>query len=178
MALNLRQEVFVKEYLIDSNASRSALAAGYSPKTAYAQGHALLKHPEVMAALETAHGARLHKAGVTADRVVAELAKIGFSDLRRAVKWRSVPVEAGDDGVGVVYASQVTLVDSNDLDDDTAGAIQEISTTSQGGLKLKMYDKRAALVDLGKHLGMWKDDPTQTALTVSFLIEGLEPKGE
>lgn len=39
-----RQLVFVEEYLVDSDAKRAAIAAGYSPKTAEAIGSQLLNH--------------------------------------------------------------------------------------------------------------------------------------
>ena len=46
MALNDKQKLFYKEYLIDSNATQAAIRAGYSKKTAYSQGQRLLKHVE------------------------------------------------------------------------------------------------------------------------------------
>lgn len=51
MPLTPRQSAFVREYLKDPNATRAAKAAGYSEKTAYAQGSALLKKQEVSAAV-------------------------------------------------------------------------------------------------------------------------------
>jgi phage terminase small subunit len=46
MALNERQRLFYKEYLVDSNATQAAKRAGYSEKTAYSQGQRLLKNVE------------------------------------------------------------------------------------------------------------------------------------
>jgi phage terminase small subunit len=54
------------------------------------------------------------------------------------------------------------LVDSNRIDDETAGAISEISQSKDGALKVKLHDKQAALVNLGRHLGMF---PTKVELT-------------
>lgn len=42
-----KQELFIREYLIDFNATRAAKKAGYSEKTAYSQGQRLLKNVEV-----------------------------------------------------------------------------------------------------------------------------------
>ena len=53
--------------------------------------------------------------------------------------------------------NHVALIDSDELDDDTAAAIAEISQNATGGVKLKMHDKKGALVDLGKHLGMFTE---------------------
>ncbi len=56
-----------------------------------------------------------------------------------------------------IVTNQVQLVSSEEIDDDTAAAIAEISQNSTGGIKLKMHDKKAALVDLGRHLGLFTD---------------------
>lgn len=46
-ALNFRQEMFAREYVVDGNATRAAIASGYSEKTAAVKGSTLLKLPEV-----------------------------------------------------------------------------------------------------------------------------------
>ena len=45
--MNAKQEMFVNEYLIDYNATKAAIRAGYSEKTAYSIGQRLLKNVEV-----------------------------------------------------------------------------------------------------------------------------------
>ena len=45
--LNQRQKRFVEEYLVCGDAREAALAAGYSPASAAAQGERLLRTPEV-----------------------------------------------------------------------------------------------------------------------------------
>jgi phage terminase small subunit len=62
------------------------------------------------------------------------------------------------------------------LDDDTAAAISEVSQGKDGQIKLKFYDKRAALETLGRHLGMFKDT-LEIGGTVSFIIEGAPEAG-
>lgn len=49
--LNDKQAAFVREYLVDFNATRAAIRAGYSKKTAGSQAHDLLKKPEIQDAL-------------------------------------------------------------------------------------------------------------------------------
>lgn len=101
---------------------------------------------------------------VTQAQVLAELAKIGFADIRKAVRWNGshVTEEDNPDGGDVLIIKEtrnnlVALVDSDDLDEATAAAIAEISQNASGGIKIKFHDKRAALVDIGRHLGMFKD---------------------
>ncbi len=52
MALNEKQKIFAYEYLIDLNATQAAIRAGYSNKTAYSQGQALLKKHEIKTYIE------------------------------------------------------------------------------------------------------------------------------
>jgi len=157
--LTPKQARFVDEYLIDLNATQAAIRAGYSAHTANRIGPETLLRPHVAAAVAALQAALAAKAGVTRERIVAELAKIGFSDIRKAVSWRpfvteiEVDEDSGEQRLSVT--NQVQVVASDDLDDETAAAISEISQSDKGGLKVKLYDKRAALVDLGKHLGMF-----------------------
>jgi len=46
------------------------------------------------------------------------------------------------------------------LDESVAATIAEVSQTRDGTLKVKLHDKRAALVDIGRHLGMFNDKLT------------------
>ena len=66
-SLTARQTRFAEEYLIDLNATQAALRAGYSPKTAYAQGARLLKHPDVAKAIDAAIQERTERLGLQAD---------------------------------------------------------------------------------------------------------------
>lgn len=161
-----KQQLFVDEYLIDLNATQAAIRAGYSEDTAYSQGQRLLKNVEVAKAVGNAMAERSVRTKITADQVLTELAKIGFSDIRKAVKWYSqtnvasvddVEGEIEDGSIRFAVANQVELVSSDGIDDDTAAAISEVSMTDKGGLKMKLHDKRAALVDLGRHLKLFTD---------------------
>lgn len=158
MALNSQQQRFVEEYLIDLNATQAAVRAGYSEDTAYSQGGRLLKHVEVGKAIADAMAERSVRTRVTADRVLTELARIGFSDIRHVVAWRANVTETGredEDGVPETRSfNEVELVGSDQIDHDAAAAVAEISQTKDGALKVKMHSKTAALVEMGKHLGI------------------------
>ena len=156
MALTAKQGRFVEEYLIDLNATQAAIRAGYSEKTAYSMGQRLLKHVEVDAAVSEAKAKRAKRTELTQDMVLREYAKIGFADLRKAVRWGRSPIDgestyADPNGLNVY---PVEMVPSDELDDDTAAAISEVSLT-QAGIKIKMHDKKSALDSIAKHLGMF-----------------------
>ena len=84
---------------------------------------------------------------ITKERVMEELARIGFADIRKAVKrGPKQQVKEMPDG-SVVYSSGASLIDSSEIDDATASAISEIGNTRDGA-KIKFHDKKGALVEL------------------------------
>ncbi len=138
--LNRRQENFIAEYLVDFNAARAARAAGYSGRNA---GYRLLRDERIRARIERVQEKRRADARVRADRVIAELADIAFSDIRDYADF-------DDRGV--------RLKPSHSISADAARAIAEIR--SQPGEKgprivVKLHDKRQALVALARHLGLF-----------------------
>jgi phage terminase small subunit len=149
MAMTPRRRRFVEEYLVDLNAQAAAKRAGYSAGN---KDHArLARTPEVAAAIAVAMAERSRRTGITADAVLAELARIGFSNMLDYMS-------AGEDGD--------LFVDLGALDRDKAAAIAEVTVEDfKDGraknarevrrIKFKLLDKRAALVDIGKHLGMF-----------------------
>jgi hypothetical protein len=62
------------------------------------------------------------------------------------------------------------LVPSDKLDEDTAAAISAVSQGSTGTLRIKMHNKLAALVVLGKYLGMFNERPQNS--NVIYAISG------
>ena len=151
--LNARQRAFVSAYLIDGNATKAAVAAGYAPKHADITGFRLLRNASVSAALRRVQLRVAAQADVAATDVLRELlARIAFSDMRAFTDWNS-------DGV--------SLKDSADLTDDQARCVAEVSQTitKEGGtIRFKLHDKPNALTLLGKHLGLFPervsvDDP-------------------
>lgn len=150
-SLTPKQQQFVKEYLVDLNGTQAAIRAGYSPKTAQPQSSRLLLNVMVQRAINEGMRKRAKRVEVNADSVVAELAKLGFANMLDYMR----TTDQGD-----------AYVDLSDLDRDRAAAISEITvedfTDGRGDqsrdvrkVKLKLHDKRAALVDLGKHLGLF-----------------------
>lgn len=190
--LDNKERRFVSEYLIDLDPSRAAVAAGYSVTMSKSKAYQWVSNskikPHVFAAIKVALKLRSERTEITADRVLKELAKIGFADIRKAIKWQGTLVTEEDNPDGGdtltiknVVTNNVTLVSSDDLDDDTAAAIAEISQNSSGGIKLKLHDKKGALVDIGKHLGMFVEkhehslDESLAALVLASMIPK-EPK--
>jgi len=163
--LTPKQEAFVAQYLLDLNATQAAIRAGYSEKTAQQQGSRLLLNVLVQEAIAKGREKTAAKLEITKERIVDELAKIAFADIRKAVRWGKSPIDttsenASPNGLGIY---PVELVPSEEIEDEIAAAVSEVSLT-QTGIKIKMHDKKAALVDMAKMLG--------------FMVEKHEHSGE
>lgn len=166
-----KQQQFVAEYLIDLNATQAAIRAGYSERTAGSQAHDLLKKPEIQAAIVEAQTERAKRTEITADKVLKELAKVGFGNLSDVTDWgvKEVAIGFNEDGkrlrpeeigeasvVQYVDAPFVIPVNREDLPPEIRAAVSEVAIT-RDGFKIKMHDKVGALTQIGRHLGMFTD---------------------
>lgn len=88
--LNERQRRFVTEYIVCADATKAALAAGYSGSTAAKTGNGLLRNPLIAAEIEKFHKRAAVKAQVKADDVINELAKVAFDPEISQVKVRAL----------------------------------------------------------------------------------------
>jgi hypothetical protein len=57
----------------------------------------------------------------------------------------------------MVLMPRVTIVDADKISDEAAAAVAEVSRTVNGALRVKLHDKHAALVSIGRYLGMFDD---------------------
>ena len=64
---------FVTEYVVDGNATRAAVCAGYSEKTAYSIGSQLLKHPDVRSEIDKRQDAKAREASITIPEIIGGL---------------------------------------------------------------------------------------------------------
>ena len=147
--LTIRHQQFVREYLVDLNATAAYRRVyprikEHVARTVAAQ---LLAKPHIQAAVAAGMARRALRTEVTADRVVAELAKIGLFDARR------------------LYAPDGTLLQPADWPDDVAAVVAsvEVVEDTAGGKavtrtrKVKLWDKKEALGLLARHLGILND---------------------
>lgn len=134
-ALTPKQQRFVENYLLDLNATRAAIRAGYSERTANQQGPRLLENEDVRKAIDAGKLKRSDKLDVDAEFVLqrlveevnADLADLytDAGDLKPVDAWpeiwrqglvASVEVEALFDGFGkdrkqIGYTKKIRLSD-------------------------------------------------------------------
>ena len=168
--LTPKQELFVREYLVDRNATQAAIRAGYSEKSAHDQGSRLLKHVEVQAALRARGAEALARLEVTEERTMQELAAVAFSNIKDYLKWD----KDGD----------LVVKDSADIPDALAAAIESVeeqvieSKNKDGSRsyirtkrKIKLYPKLPALQLISEYQGL--TDSMAPKVTV-HLITGID----
>src|SRR5665647_17848 len=133
-----KEEKFCYEYLIDLNATKAAIRAGYSVKSARYIGYQNMTKLHIQSRIKENQSNLAKAAGITALRIVMELKKIAFlntGDLR--LDWK-------------------TLKDWDSLTEDQKACIQEISTTPGkfgDSISVKFYNKQDSLNALSKILG-------------------------
>ena len=81
MALNERQKDFAKQYLVDLNATKAAIRAGYNERSAYNQGARLMKNDEVLALIEELQQPRNEKLETDAEWVLRRLIEEANADI-------------------------------------------------------------------------------------------------
>lgn len=145
--LNETQLKFVEEYIKDpSNKTQAAIRAGYSSNGAYEAATRMLKHPLVRQMLDDANKEAALSLGITALKVMQELASIAFAKPGTKL----LLDEEGKDELAL---------------DVVEGTEVNVTTTSAGGKKAKSTsiktirnaDKIAALGLIAKSLGIMKD---------------------
>ena len=147
---NAKQETFAQEYLIDLNATKAAIRAGYATKSARSQGQRLLTNDDIAERIAELQQKREKRTEITADKVLQELAAIGFSDIGDFATWG---------------AGGVTLKESSELKEGLTRVVESISEGEEGKVRIKLHNKLGALQKIADHLGMFdrNDDDDDTA---------------
>ena len=146
--LSPRERRFVEEYLVDLNGGQAAVRAGYSENGARAHASRNLKKPRVAEAVRAAMAARSKRTRVDADRVIRELERIAFADIRNYTV-------SGNAGTRLKAVAE--------LSDDEAAAVVELSGGKEdGNFRLKLHDKKKALDTLARHTGVFAPQRTQS----------------
>ena len=138
---------FVLEYLKDFNATRAAIRAGYSPKTAASQGQRLLKSAAVGKAIARAEAKLISKTDDQVENIMKKAATIAFMDPGQLVDKNGalLPLDQMPEDArrGLTRLKVKDLFDSNRANKTRIGRRCKLSFTS----------KIAALRLLGKYLG-------------------------
>ena len=174
--LNDRQERFCYEYVFHVNATKAAINAGYSEKTAYSIGYENLKKPQIQERIKQMKDNLSETSGISALKVLKEHEKIGFTSIAH------------------LHRTWITRTDFESLTDDQKSAIKSISTkvvkANIGSkdepeivdveyVKIELFDKQKSLDAINQMLGY--NAPTETnisgdGLKIEFINYAREDK--
>lgn len=149
MALNARQQLFVKEYLKDLNATAAAKRAGYSEKTAYSIGQENLNKPEIAEAVAVAFAARSERTEIDADWVLTRLAEEATADAADLYEENGTlkPIQ---DWPGVWRTGLVAGLDTVQEYETVDGKKERVGCVT----KIKLSDRIKRIELIGKHIGV------------------------
>lgn len=141
---------FGQQYIIDLNGKQAAIRAGYAESRAEVTASELLSRKDVQEYIQGLQKARAERVEVTADMVLRELMKLGFSDIKEYY-------EEGD-----------KTMDVTKLDNRLTAAISSIKITETEGdwgsktiKEFRLHDKLSALEKIAKHIGFFGKDNDQ-----------------
>lgn len=153
VTISPKQQRFVREYLVDLNGTQAAIRAGYSMRSAGVIAAEHLAKPKISAMIAEAQAELSRRAEITIEAVLRELAKIGFANMADYMRTTSNGDPYLDFGsLTRDQAAALSEVTIEEYVDGRGTGAREVKRT-----KFKLHDKRAALYDIGRHLGMFKD---------------------
>lgn len=169
-SLNSKQQAFVEHYIACGwNATEAARRAGYSAKTAGSIGHENLTKPEIRAAIN----ARVAELKMSADEVLTRLADMARSNMGDFIKL--VPAADGKGKVAVFDFDRAAKAGKLHL-------IKSIKINAKGTI-VELHDAQAALVQLGRHHGLfadrleivdWREEARKAGLQPEQLVTSFE----
>jgi phage terminase small subunit len=165
-----KMEAFCREFLVDLCATKAAERAGYSKKTAKQRGYELMNERRIQVRIQALMDRRAKRTDITADRVLQELASLGFANIQD------------------LYDDQGQLLPPHLLPRELAAAVEEVTEETVGTgenqtrrWRYKIAGKKPPLELLGKHLRLFREqvqvsNPDGTPLfggvRVSFVSAG------
>lgn len=154
--LKARQLRFCEEYVIDLNATDAAIRAGYSKKSARSIGSENLTKPDIKDKIEELLLQKRIKSEVNEKDIIDELKSLGYFSIKTFLKKNNALVD-----LTTLTVEQLRpVVGIKVKETQLPGGLKEVST------ELKFADKRGALVDLGRHVGIFDKDNKQKKITI------------
>lgn len=164
MRLTPRKQRFCEEYIIDLNATKAAERAKYSKKTARSIGQRLLTNVDIQKEIQRLMKKRSERTAISQDRVLRELAMIGFSDLRNYISIDKLTGAISAKGFEDMPKDESRVLKSVKEDRVIKEDADGKKTTVYDKVKFELWDKPRALEMIGRHLAMFVD---RTNLNIS-----------
>ena len=145
MTVTNRKRAFVEHYLAHWNASEAARLAGYSEKTAYSQGGRLLKDVEVQAAMAE----RLTELKAGADEVLLRLTSHARGSMDDFLDGATLSIEQARARGRLHLIKKYKVTRRIEPGEEPRATIETV--------EVELYDAQAAMVQIGRALGLFVD---------------------
>lgn len=144
--LTAKELMFCNEYLIDLNGAKAAIRAGYSDLTAKEQAYGLMQKKKIIDKIAELNKERMERVKADGDFVIKEFLNIANDDIANYMT-----LTAGKNGKLTVKWKDLSKLDTKN--------IAELSQ-DKNGFKFKRYNRDTALIQLGRHFGVFEDKLT------------------
>lgn len=170
-SLKPRQQRFIQEYLVRLDPAAAYRAAGYKSKSdaaASSNGRRLLRNDLVSAEIARQQAELAQKFSISAEEVIRELSLIAFSDIGRILDFSgpTLKLRRAEDITEDARRGLASVRVRRRME-GTGDDAREVEV-----IEFKMSDKLAALRDLGRHLGLFKEPETPAPVNANLQNQG------
>lgn len=157
--LTPKEELFCQHYIKLLNKTKAAIKAGYSKRCAKEIGYENFTKPHIKYRIAQIQEEIREELGIDSHSVISELAALTYWTIKDFVKEGNV-------------IKDISRMNKTKLKPVTGIKVKETFTTIGGvttkevTTEIKMVDKRAAVIDLGRHLGIFEKDNNQRATKI------------
>jgi phage terminase small subunit len=138
------QHLFIEAYLVSKSITKAAIAAGCKERSAHAVGWKWFNTAAIRAEIDRRMAALFDRYAITSERIIRELALIGFANIGDFIAIQADGSLAID--FGTATREQMASLKSIEIDRrPIAGAAAGVRR-----IKISLSDKRQALMDLAK----------------------------
>jgi phage terminase small subunit len=153
--LNVREALFVRHYVANNgNGKQAAIAAGYVHDPCV-RASRLLKIPHIRVIIARVRLSQLSELDAKAERVLREVVRIAFFDLRR------------------LFKADGTLLPIHCWPDDAAAAVSGLEYKGGSLSKLRFASKIQAVELLGRHLNLWEAAGNKAGDRLQEIVDAL-----
>jgi phage terminase small subunit len=145
-----KEQVFCLHYVQSWNATRAAIEAGYSKKTAAVIGSENLRKPKIQAEIQRV----MDQVAMSAQEVLARFSAEGRVSMADLVEPYDIPIL---DKEGMLVGHRQSFRVKQGAFEKYGHLIKSISPTSAGDFKVELHDSQKARELIGRHRNMFKE---------------------
>lgn len=142
--MNAKQMKFAEEYVSCRNASKAAILAGYSEKTARVIGCQLRNDPEISNYINQLEQEQLSELGINKRETMIEINKIAKSNVQDFFIYQYTETETDENG-NIIEKPIFRLKTPNELTRDQLASVRKIETDKGKVVSYEFWDKTKAL---------------------------------